>query len=77
MLRVSYSPEEAKEALEKAIPAMESGFNINTSHGDFSLHGEDAKQVMELVTTLAQSHVNAAWRKQLFANEQAIRSPHP
>lgn len=54
MLRVSYSNEEAKEALKSAIPAMESGFNINTSQGDISLFGDDAKQVMELVAKIAE-----------------------
>lgn len=67
MLRVSYSPDDAKKALETVIPAMEPGFNINTSQGDFCLHGEDAKQVMELVQSLAQLRVNAEWRKKLFA----------
>ncbi len=71
MLRVSYSPEEAKEALDTTIPAMESSFNINTSQGDICLYGEDAKRVMELVREIAQSRVNAAWREKLF------RSPHP
>lgn len=54
MLRVSYSSKEAKEALKTAIPAMESGLNINTSQGDISLFGDDAKQVMELVAKIAE-----------------------
>lgn len=60
MLRVSYSPKEAKEALKRAIPAMESGFNVNTSQGDFCLVGEDAKQVMELVAEIARKRASAS-----------------
>lgn len=69
MLRVSYSSDEAKEALKKAIPAMESGININTSQGDLCLTGEDAKRVMELVRKIAQAHVNAACRSRLFSKK--------
>lgn len=54
LLNISHKPQDAKTALKKAIPSMESGFNVNTIHGDFALHGQDAHAVMELVTRLAQ-----------------------
>lgn len=71
MFRVSHSPAEAEEALQTVIPAMESGFNINTAQGDLCLHGEDAVKVMNLVRELAQTHVNAEWRRALFARRNA------
>jgi len=52
-LRVTYSRKEAKMALKSAIPSMGFGIIINTSHGDLSLHGDDARAVMELVKKLA------------------------
>ncbi|SEJ61356.1 hypothetical protein SAMN04244579_04914 [Azotobacter beijerinckii] len=42
-LQVTFKSADAKEALNKAIPSMATGFNINTVHGDFSLHGDDAR----------------------------------
>ncbi|WP_040107380.1 hypothetical protein [Azotobacter chroococcum] len=58
-LQVTFKPADAKEALNKAIPSMATGFNINTVHGDFSLHGDDAKTVMNLVAELAQRRARA------------------
>lgn len=53
-LQVTYKQAHAKDAIKRAIPAMALGFNVNTSEGDFSLHGEDALAVMHLVRELAE-----------------------
>lgn len=58
-LQVTFQKADAKEALKKAIPSMAHGFNVNTLHGDFSLHGEDAKAVMDLVAELAKRRAKA------------------
>lgn len=57
-LRVSIRRDEAEKALRTVIPAMESGFNVNTSQGDFSLLGDDAKAVMNLVQEIAKRRGN-------------------
>ena len=54
LLRVSVRPGEAEQAIRSAIPAMESGFTVNTSKGDFALIGADAKEVMTLVMEIAK-----------------------
>lgn len=59
LLRVSFDANDAKEALTKSIPSMDSGFNINTAHGDIALHGDDARQVMEVVMRIAKHRAKA------------------
>lgn len=58
--QVTYKSSDAKDALKKAIPSMDAGFNVNTLHGDFSLHGDDAKAVMNLVRELAERRAAVA-----------------
>ena len=58
LLRVSIRREDAEQALRTVIPAMESGFNVNTSKGDFALLGDDAKEVMDLVQEIAKRRSN-------------------
>jgi hypothetical protein len=54
-LRVTFDKVDAKKALEELIPSMESGFIVNTAHGDMSLHGDDAVAVMELVKSRCEA----------------------
>lgn len=53
-LQVTFKQADAKEAINTVIPAMSCGFNVNTIRGDFSLHGDDAAAVMNLVLELAE-----------------------
>lgn len=56
-LRIAFSEAEALQALDTVVPGMGDGFNINTSRGDLSLLGEDAKAVMSLVRELIERRV--------------------
>lgn len=49
LLRVSYSIEDAAEALKAAVPAMRSGFNVNTHAGDLAVCAEDAQALADLL----------------------------
>lgn len=49
LYQISFSSADAKAALKTLIPAMESGFNVNTHRGDFSVSGEDAAAVAEFL----------------------------
>lgn len=49
LLRVSYSMQDASEALSAAVPAMLSGFNVNTHAGNMSVNGDDAQALADLL----------------------------
>lgn len=49
LLRVSYSMQEAAQALKTAVPAMRSSFNINTRAGNMSLYGDDAQALADVL----------------------------
>ncbi len=59
-LQITFKTADAMEALKTAIPAMASGFNINTTQGDISLNDGDATAVMALVIELAQRRIAGA-----------------
>lgn len=58
LLQVSFNNDDAAHALKKAIPSMESGFNINSIHGDMSVAGEDAKAVMDLLAQRLKDRIS-------------------
>ena len=49
LYQVSLKPDHARHALKSMVPSMESGFNVNTIHGDMAVSGDDAKALMELL----------------------------
>ncbi|MBK6616292.1 hypothetical protein [Ottowia sp.] len=57
ILCISTSDADANVALRSAIPAMASGFNVNTSQGDFSLIGKEAAAVSAVLSALLLSRL--------------------
>lgn len=64
LLRVSYSIEDAAAALKVAVPAMRSGFNVNTRAGDLAVCAEDAQALAELLAERLSIRVTAHRREQ-------------
>lgn len=59
LYQISFSSADAKAALKTLIPAMESGFNVNTHRGDFSVSGEDAAAVAEFLAERIKARLAA------------------
>lgn len=59
LYQISFSSADAKVALKTLIPAMESGFNVNTHRGDFSVSGEDAAAVAEFLAERIKARLAA------------------
>lgn len=59
LYQISFSSADAKAALKTLIPAMESGFNVNTNRGDFSVSGEDAAAVAEFLAERIKARLAA------------------
>lgn len=68
--RVSFSGADAKAALKTLIPAMESGFNVNTHMGDFSVNGEDAAAVAEFLADRIKARLAAEKRAEKQASKR-------
>ncbi len=49
LLRFSFSPTDAQQALKAEVPAMRAGFNVNTYRGNMSVNGDDAQALADLL----------------------------
>lgn len=49
LVRVSFSTKDATQALKAEVPAMRSGFNVNTYRGNMSVNGDDAQALANLL----------------------------
>lgn len=63
LLRVSYSIKDAAEALKAAVPAMRSGFNVNTHADDLAVSADDAQALADLLAERLSIRVAAQQRK--------------
>jgi hypothetical protein len=79
LLQVSCSDKDAKLALMLMIPSMESRFNVDTLHGNLSVHGEDARALAALLTERLSSRLERArsCRAKQSARTNARSRPKP
>lgn len=63
LLWVSYSIQDAAEALNAAVPAMRSGFNVNTHAGDLAVCVDDARALADLLAERLSIRVAAQQRE--------------
>ena len=62
LLRVSFSTQDAAQALRAAVPAMRSRFNVNTHAGNMSINGDDAQALADLLDQRLRQRLASAKR---------------
>ena len=60
LLRVSFSNRDARRSLSLVVPAMASGFNVDTFRGRMSVNGEDAVALAELLAQRIEARLAGA-----------------